>query len=60
MTKEDIEYYQKIVGVINETIRIMSELVDVIQEHGGWPLEGSDEFELPEERDEKQTGLFDY
>ena len=38
LTKEDIEHYQKIVVALHETIRIMSEIDEVIEEHGGWPV----------------------
>jgi hypothetical protein len=38
----------------------MNKIDQVIEENGGWPLEGSDEFEVPGERDENQTGLFDF
>jgi type I restriction-modification system DNA methylase subunit len=37
LSEEDIEYYQKIVVAISETIRIMGEIDEVIEEHGGWP-----------------------
>lgn len=37
LTKEDIDHYQKIVVAINETIRIMKEIDEVIDQHGGWP-----------------------
>lgn len=37
LTDEDIVHYQKIVVVLNETIRIMSEIDEVIDKHGGWP-----------------------
>ena len=37
LTDEDIEHYQKIVVALSETIRIMSEIDEVIEEHGGWP-----------------------
>ena len=37
LTDEDIEHYQKIVVALNETIRIMKEIDDVIDAHGGWP-----------------------
>ena len=37
LTKDDIEHYQKIVVAISETIRIMDEIDEVIEEHGGWP-----------------------
>ena len=37
LTKDDIEHYQKIVGALSETIRLMAEIDKVIDEHGGWP-----------------------
>jgi len=37
LTDEDIDHYQKIVVALNETIRIMAEIDEVIEEHGGWP-----------------------
>ena len=33
----DIEHYQRIVVALNETIRIMAEIDEVIEQHGGWP-----------------------
>ena len=37
LSKEDINHYQKIVVALNETIRLMKEIDEVIEEHGGWP-----------------------
>lgn len=37
LTKEDINHYQKIVVALSETIRIMSEIDEIIEAHGGWP-----------------------
>ena len=37
LTDEDIEHYQKIVVALSETIRIMAEIDEVIEAHGGWP-----------------------
>jgi len=37
LTDGDIEHYQKIVVAIGETIRIMAEIDEVIEAHGGWP-----------------------
>jgi len=34
---DEIDHYQKIVVALNETIRIMKEIDEVIDEHGGWP-----------------------
>lgn len=35
--KEDIAHHQKIVVALNETIRIMKEIDEVIELHRGWP-----------------------
>ncbi len=37
LSPEDIEHYKKIVTAISETIRLMSEIDQVIEAHGGWP-----------------------
>ena len=37
LSDEDIASYQKIVVALNETIRIMAEIDEVIEAHGGWP-----------------------
>ena len=37
LTNDDIEHYRKIVAAISETIRIMAEIDEVIDAHGGWP-----------------------
>jgi len=37
LSVEDITHYQKIVVALNETIRLMNEIDEVIEEHGGWP-----------------------
>ena len=37
LTDADIAHYQKIVVALNETIRIMQEIDEVIEQHGGWP-----------------------
>jgi hypothetical protein len=37
LTKEDIAHYQKIIVAISETIRIMGEIDEVIENYGGWP-----------------------
>ena len=37
LSDEDIAHYQKIVVALNETIRIMAEIDEIIEEHGGWP-----------------------
>jgi len=38
LTAEDIEHYHKIVVSINETIKIMNQIDEVIESHGGWPV----------------------
>jgi len=37
LTKDDIAHYQKIVVALQETIRLMEEIDEVIGKHGGWP-----------------------
>ena len=37
LTDEDIDHYQNIVVALSETIRIMAEIDQVIESHGGWP-----------------------
>ena len=37
LTTEDITHYCKIVTAIHHTIRLMKEIDEVIEQHGGWP-----------------------
>ena len=37
LTDHEVIHYQKMVVAISETIRIMGEIDEVIEEHGGWP-----------------------
>jgi len=37
LSSEDITHYQRILVALKETIRIMAEIDEVIEEHGGWP-----------------------
>jgi predicted helicase len=37
LTPDDLTHYQKIVVALNETIRLMKEIDEVIDKHGGWP-----------------------
>ena len=37
LTAEDINHYHRIVVALSETIRLMAEIDDVIERHGGWP-----------------------
>ena len=37
LSDEDIAHYQKIVVALKETIRLMAEIDQVIEAHGGWP-----------------------
>ena len=41
LSDEDIEHYTKVVKALHETARIMDEIDEVIEAHGGWPLVGS-------------------
>lgn len=37
LSQDDITHYQKIVVALTETIRLMQEIDEVIERHGGWP-----------------------
>jgi SOS-response transcriptional repressor LexA len=37
LSKDDIIHYQKIIVALDETIRLMKEIDQVIERHGGWP-----------------------
>jgi hypothetical protein len=37
LTDDDIAHYHKIIIALTETIRIMAEIDEVIEAHGGWP-----------------------
>ena len=37
MTEDDIKHYQKIVMALKETIRLIAEIDELIERHGGWP-----------------------
>ena len=37
LSDEDIAHYQKIVVALSETIRIMAEIDEIIEDNGGWP-----------------------
>ena len=41
LSTEDITHYGKIVVALGETIRLMAEIDETIEEHGGFPLVGS-------------------
>ena len=40
LSGEEMGHYQKIVAVLAETIRLMEEIDGVIEQAGGWPIEG--------------------
>jgi len=37
LSSDDIDHYEKIVVALAETIRLMKEVDEVIEGHGGWP-----------------------
>jgi len=39
LTKADIAHYQRIVVALKETMRLMGEIDEAIDGHGGWPIE---------------------
>lgn len=41
LSEGEINHYQDIIVALNETIRLMAEIDRIIEEHGGWPLVGS-------------------
>ena len=59
LSNDSIEHYQKIVNAISETIQIMDSIDATILKHGGWPLVGTKNFNLPNtDLPEGQTTLF--
>jgi len=52
LTDDDIDHYQKIVVALSETIRIMAEIDEVIDQHGGWP----DAFATTPDKDKNTKG----
>ena len=38
LSYDDLTHYQHIISALNETIRLMSEIDDTIEQHGGWPI----------------------
>jgi hypothetical protein len=39
LTFEDIQHYQRVVAALGETIELMQQIDEAIEEHGGWPIE---------------------
>ena len=37
LSKEDIAHYQKVIVALSESIRLMKEIDEAIEKHGGWP-----------------------
>jgi predicted helicase len=38
LTYDDLQHYQKIVVILQETIRLMNEIDSVVENRGGWPI----------------------
>ncbi|HEX9134493.1 MAG TPA: type ISP restriction/modification enzyme, partial [Ktedonobacteraceae bacterium] len=38
LSDDEVAHYQQIVAILAETSRLMSEIDEVIEKHGGWPL----------------------
>jgi len=38
LTFDDLKHYQRIIAALAETITLMEQIDEVIEEHGGWPL----------------------
>ncbi|MBA3712182.1 MAG: DNA methyltransferase [Pyrinomonadaceae bacterium] len=41
LTDEDTQHYVRVVSALDATIRLMAEIDETIEAHGGWPLVGS-------------------
>ena len=39
LTYDEIQHYRRICGSLDETVKIMTNIDNIITEHGGWPLE---------------------
>jgi hypothetical protein len=35
---EDVQHYQRVVAALAETLQLMEQVDEAIEEHGGWPL----------------------
>ena len=46
LSYDDIEHYQRICAALAETPPVMSQIDEVVDAHGGWPLSGADEAEV--------------
>lgn len=38
LSYDDLDHYQQIVAALGETMRLMDDIDETIEEHGGWPL----------------------
>jgi hypothetical protein len=41
LSYDELTHYQKVIVALKETIRLMAEIDEVIEEHGGWPLDSA-------------------
>lgn len=48
LSDEETAHYRRVVAALDETIRLMTEIDRTIEEHGGWPLAGSQEAATPQ------------
>lgn len=55
LTDEDIKHYTRVVTSLNETIRLMKEIDALIEEHGGFPLVGSQDTVATPKEEPKET-----
>jgi type ISP restriction-modification system protein len=39
LTYDELTHYQNVVSALAETIRLMAEIDNVIENHGGWPVD---------------------
>jgi hypothetical protein len=38
LSAEDIVHYGKVLTALGETIRLMAQIDEIVNQHGGWPL----------------------
>jgi len=39
LTLDDIAHYQRVVVALKDTVRLMKEIDQAIESHGGWPID---------------------
>tara|TARA_B100000767_G_scaffold272135_1_gene299197 strand:- start:742 stop:4176 length:3435 start_codon:yes stop_codon:yes gene_type:complete len=60
LSQDDIQHYGKIIQAVKHTLVHVGEIDDIIQNKGGFPLEGHDQFSGYEGKIVGATSLFDF